>query len=218
MQLISPAPEASTLAGAVERARRDEAEAAHALRVSTRRLDAWLALAGLHTLRDDLRWLRRAAGPIRDLDVVLQRAESRGHVRHAQERRPEEHAALVVALDEARTSALLGAIARMPAVDVGDARTRLPRLVRPTLREPSASDAEGLHALRRAVRRLRYALEWLREDPGPLPAVQEVFGRLSDGLVTAKWAQIAGPLDADVAEDAVASWREARPFLVRLAS
>ncbi|MCK6439971.1 MAG: CHAD domain-containing protein, partial [Planctomycetes bacterium] len=48
-------------------------EAVHTLRVATRRIDAWLQLAGIRVFRDDLRRLRHAAGKVRDIDVARTR-------------------------------------------------------------------------------------------------------------------------------------------------
>src|ERR1043165_1021156 len=54
-----------------------DAEAVHELRVACGRLIVWLDLGGWRILRDDLRWLRRSAATVRDLDVVLHRFAAR---------------------------------------------------------------------------------------------------------------------------------------------
>lgn len=60
----------------------EDAEAVHRMRVATRRLRAAMSLfrdflpAAAHRLRDELRWIARLLGDVRDLDVQLERLDS----------------------------------------------------------------------------------------------------------------------------------------------
>jgi CHAD domain-containing protein len=51
---------------------------------------------------------------------------------------------------------------------------------------------EDFHAVRRAVRKLRYASEWLGRDTSDIRSVQQVFGDLNDRAVEARLLQETG--------------------------
>jgi CHAD domain-containing protein len=175
-------------------------EATHQIRVETRRIDVWLRLAGRRALRDDLRALRRAAGPVRDLDVL-------GHGERAA-----AEDALLAAVRAERTRSLLLALDVLPPLDPDGAAPRLRHLVHHACRLPDAS-ALDLHRIRRAIRRIRYAREWLDQDPGPLPALQEALGAATDALTAAAGDPAGVPRRSlDAARDA---WAAARPALER---
>jgi CHAD domain-containing protein len=183
-------------------------EGPHGLRVACRRLDVWLRLGGWRVLRDDLRWLRTVAGTVRDVDVV----------RHAGERSPEApplherqraHVALVEALGSSRFAGLEMALAGFAPTRARDARRRTSSLVRTALARDPGSAAE-LHELRRRMRRVRYALEWLGEPIGPLPRLQDALGEVSDGLLLGRRVGRAdldlGRTVREAAEDFLRGW------------
>jgi CHAD domain-containing protein len=160
-------------------------EGVHQLRVACARLATWLHLARVHVLRDDLRWLRKQASAVRDLDVLLgadppQEVSMYLHVERERARRELERT-----LDDPRMHAMLAAFALLPAVPRERAREReLDLLRRAEKRGERAMRAnapiEDLHALRRAVRRLRYAREWLGQPVKALKEMQDTLGELND--------------------------------------
>jgi triphosphatase len=142
----------------------DDIEWTHQLRIATRRLRAALALvrrelpeADVATVIDDARWLGRALGPARDLDVLvmttLPRVRALLRRDRAQTAVLDEFAARVAPLrDEARAAAraavaspryaglVLGAGALATALDPARGRTReaRARLAAPVLEHASA--------------------------------------------------------------------------------
>jgi CHAD domain-containing protein len=81
--------------------------------------------------------------------------------------------------------ALRLALGLLPPVDPDRARRVLPRLARRALAlgdelQRAPNDVEGFHALRRSVRNLRYAVEWLDEKTGGFKEFQDVSGRAAD--------------------------------------
>lgn len=164
---------------------RSDPEDVHQLRVATRRLATWLRLAGLHVLRDDLRWLRRVAGAVRDIDVVLDIEGDPTWTRWLRSERRVQHQALMTALASDRTGGLLLALRSLPAVTRDQARARLKRLAGRALEagdelEAAPDEPERFHHLRRKVRTLRYGLEWLDEKTGAFREFQEVSGLAAD--------------------------------------
>jgi CHAD domain-containing protein len=196
-------------------ARPQKAHAVHDARVALRRLAAILLLVRsadqadlVARARDNVRWLRRALGPVRELDVLL------GDVIPAlQEHAPEEPAlAALRAAAERRRAELLGALEtigdepRFRAVAaafaaLGDTAVTPPRAAR-TLRAQYAklrrsaaklakADDEALHRLRIRLRAFRYLGEELAGDlPAgewralrkALVAMQGTLGRYNDVL------------------------------------
>jgi len=167
-------------------------EGVHQVRVAVRRLRVWLRLAGLRVLEDDLAWLVRSAGEVRDLEVLLLNNHlPKGFRRWAASRLKEARAAFVPLLDSPRLAGLLQALANLPPLDEAPAQTRLKRFVRQVERKAEEWQQEGglerLHALRRALRRLRYAREWLGQDSQRIKQLQEVFGRVGDLSFTLRY-------------------------------
>ena len=174
---------------------RSEPEDVHQLRVATRRLAAWLRLAGLHVLRDDLRWLRRVAGAVRDIDVVLEIEGDPTWTRWLRSERRVQHQALMGALATERTAGLLLALRSLPAVPRDEARERLQRLARRALEagddlEAAPDDPERFHHLRRKVRTLRYGLEWLDEKTGAFREFQAVSGLAADRALSLRLLEV----------------------------
>jgi CHAD domain-containing protein len=160
-------------------------EGVHQVRVAVRRLRVWLELAGLRVLEDDLAWLVRGAGKVRDLEVLL------GHPRlprpfqeWAAERLGEARAELVPMLESPRLKGLLRALSALPPLERPAAEARLERFVRRVERRAAEweahDDFERLHALRRALRKLRYAREWLGLDPQAIKELQDALGAVGD--------------------------------------
>jgi triphosphatase len=178
-------------------------EAVHDMRVATRRLRAALHAfeAGVpgrlrSKIGRDLKWLGRALGRVRDLDVLLQNlddcaatlpaARRRGiepYRRHLQTQRAECHRQLLATLDSPRYFDLLTRVedlatgtvrpprsgeAQAPIALVG--RRGIKRAFRRLLDRGSAVGREpaaaDLHALRIRAKRLRYVLEFMRELTG----------------------------------------------------
>jgi CHAD domain-containing protein len=168
----------------------DDPEGVHHVRVAAGRLSVWLELGRRHMLRDDLRWLRRSAGPVRDIDVMLaRRRDGDGGVvelhaeLHAERKSARE--SLLAALASLRFRSLMAALAWAPDLDQELARDTLPKFERRVARASSAlerapDDPVALHRLRRALRRLRYALEWLGSDASALKRFQDDLGDLND--------------------------------------
>jgi CHAD domain-containing protein len=169
----------------------EDPEGVHQVRVAAGRLSVWLELGRRHVLRDDLRWVRRIAGPVRDIDVMLARDARDGYHEAAEWRaalRAERRAAretLLAALASARFRSLLAALAWSPGLGDERARATLPKFERRVARasaalERSPEDPVALHRLRRGLRRMRYALEWLGKDASALKKFQEDLGELND--------------------------------------
>jgi CHAD domain-containing protein len=168
-----------------EAARRGAPEDIHDLRVATRRLSSWLWLGGVSVLRSDLKWLRGVAGAVRDADVVLAMGPEPDWARGLDVERAAHYRALVSAIDSERVPALLLALECMPAVPNARARRALERLAARALGrgrgfERAPEDVEAFHALRRAVRSLRYALEWLDQKTGAFREFQDTSGLAAD--------------------------------------
>ncbi len=182
--------------------RGDDPEAVHQMRVQTRRLRAALGLfAGVvraprRARRPRLRWLGRALGRVRDLDVITVLLEDRhlAHLEGAEAGRLED---LLAALKErrwraqrklrsclasgryARLRRALSELARRPrfgaAADEDAMATRhLARTIGRVASRVSARrgmterlpSAADLHALRITVKRLRYVLDFHAETCG----------------------------------------------------
>jgi CHAD domain-containing protein len=166
-----------------------DAEAVHELRVACGRLIVWLDLGGWRVLRDDLRWVRRSAATVRDLDVVLQRFGSRPWASELAAQRSLGASDLVRVLSNPRVQGLVQAMAVMPSVSEEAARDHLARLRRLTMRAGKQlgrpeKDLAQVHRLRRTVRRLRYALEWIEDAPEELSSLQAELGALNDLVIT----------------------------------
>jgi CHAD domain-containing protein len=192
----------------------------HQARVATRRLRAVLRAASplleeawTKSLRSELAWLGDALGPVRDLDVLLERlreeirelepAERRAAgriLRLLEQERGEARAAMLAAMSGGRYAELLtrleAAAAAPPArdadVSLRDIAAREFRKLRKAVRAlpPDSSDAE-LHAVRIRGKRARYAAELAQGQVGK-PAqrfvrhakrFQDVIGAHQDAVV-----------------------------------
>lgn len=103
-------------------------EGVHQVRVAVRRLRVWLRLAGLRVLEDDLAWLVRAAGEVRDLEVLLQNNRlPKAFRRWAASRLKEARARFEPLLETPRLAGLLQALSNLPPLDTTLAQARLKR-------------------------------------------------------------------------------------------
>ncbi len=174
----------------------EDSRAVHGLRVACARLDVFLRLGRRRALRDDLRWLRRSASNLRDLDVLLE-SSAAGEldaqtVSSLSTERTAARAAFLEVLASERCEALLDALANVPSVSAQRARAPLERLAERVRRRgeqllDAPAEFERHHALRRALRRLRYAREWLGMDCTAIRALQDSLGALNDALVRETW-------------------------------
>jgi len=187
-----------------------DAEELHQLRVATRRLRAFLRAGSelldpewSEPLREELRWLGSALGPVRDLDVLLEHLsgeveslgddapEGRKLLRALERERRTARRTLLAALDSERYFALLDAlegpvatIADEPSLEQIHAAEH--RRLRKAIQAlgPDSPDGE-LHAARIKVKRARYAAE-LVGKPAYVKAakfLQDVLGEHQDAVV-----------------------------------
>jgi CHAD domain-containing protein len=205
-------------------------EELHQARVASRRLRAVLRAASplldetwTDSLRSELAWLGGAFGPVRDLDVMLERlrdelrelepAERRAAGRFPrllEEERGEARAAMLSAMSTPRYAELLtrleaaadAPLARDADVSLSDIASREFRKLKKAVQalEPDPSDDE-LHAVRIRGKRARYAAE-LAEGQVGKPArrfvrdakrFQDVVGEHQDAVVAEE--RLRGLLD-----------------------
>lgn len=158
-----------------------DAEGVHQVRVALRRLRVWLGFKGHAALQEELRWLCGELAQLRDLDVfgAVLTAESLAELR------PGAVDAAAEALESERWLLLREGLGRVRPPRRSRARRSLARLERKLekLRERlPPGDGEALHRLRRALRRVRYAREWLGLDTAELSEEQERLGAMCDLL------------------------------------
>jgi CHAD domain-containing protein len=213
-----------------------DAEAVHQLRVASARLRVWLTLGGLRVLHDDLRWLRRQAAGARDLDVCLALAPPPALAERLRRRLPKARGALIRALDAPRVNGAIEALRLLEPLPRSDAASRVRLIARQVLRRGSRAeqrprDVPALHELRRAVRRLRFALEWLGQRPRAVVALQTALGQVGDHAVALRVLERAPAGDRAAAayrrrlqrelqrraRRARAAWLATRPAVERLA-
>lgn len=216
-------PLVDALEAALAAARRGAREkGVHQLRVVTRRLDTWLRLAGgERRLRAELRWLRRAAGPARDFDVLLREpvfAELRAAAGVREELRARRAAGDVVlqaALADPRVTAIVAALAELSPLPRERATERAHMLLRRLRRtKVGAKDVDGVHLRRRRLRRVRYALRLLDHPEDPLAPLQHVLGRVSDlSLPERVWHGEPLPGLDDALAAAAEAWSATFPVL-----
>jgi CHAD domain-containing protein len=166
-------------------ARAGDPEGVHQLRSAIARLQVWLRLGGWHVLKDDLRWLRRQGARARDLDVHLGRVPPPVVRRHLRAQLIEAHADLAAVLDQPRVQGLLRALLLVPPIPRHRAAHGVARLARAALdrgRHAGAhpDDTRALHGLRRAVRRVRFAIEWQGARRKQLVKLQSALGDVAD--------------------------------------
>lgn len=168
-----------------------DAEGVHQVRVALRRLRVWLGFKGHRGLDAELRWLCGSLAALRDLDVFgeVLTSEAREQLRPAAVEEGLE------ALDSERWLALREGLSAVRAPRKARAKAQLAKLER-RLEELRASLPEGdgaaLHRLRRTLRRVRYAREWLGHDTAELAAEQELLGAMCDLLALQAFAQRQG--------------------------
>jgi len=162
----------------------EDPEGVHQVRVAGRRLRAYLELLGHRILRDDLRFLVRQAGRVRDLEVALGWALPQGVRGQLEAELKEAREALSGLLLSPWMGALLRSLRHLPPLDKGQARKRLKRLQERLearfLELRAEPSLERLHAYRRALRRVRYAKEFLGLPARRERALQEVLGEVND--------------------------------------
>ncbi len=183
-----------SMAAASARATGD-AEAVHELRSATRRLDAWLRLGGRRALRDDLRWLRREAAAVRDLDIALEAEAPALHLDWLRARREVQRLALRASLDGPRWSAIASALPLVPPVEDPTARAQLAGLAARALERTkrfhrAPSDPAKMHDLRRSLRVLRYAQGFLGREPKLFSRLQDALGAVGDAAVRLSWLAV----------------------------
>ncbi|QDU67239.1 CHAD domain-containing protein [Engelhardtia mirabilis] len=211
-------------------------EGVHQLRVAARRIAVWLELAERRTLAGDLHWLRKVAGEVRDLDVLMMQPLPERLGSELAARRDGARRELVDELESTRLTGLLAALENLSALSARSAADGVARLVDVVRRRGEQVDRERkssraqrrrLHALRRALRRLRYAREWLGENDPALKRLQTALGELNDleqlrrrlGLLDDRQQlddfarELAARID-DAHVDALAAWHECRGELV----
>ncbi|MCE9594869.1 MAG: CHAD domain-containing protein [Planctomycetes bacterium] len=171
----------------------EDHEGVHQLRVAAARLEVFLRLAGRRCLRDDLRWLRERASAVRDLDVLGASGVPAPLAAWLADERTVARAGLVEALESSRLRALLEGWRWVPALRRVDAVERREQIARRTTKRArrtfdASASLEAFHDVRRSLRRLRYADEWLGRDVGELKALQETLGLLNDVAVAYRLA------------------------------
>jgi CHAD domain-containing protein len=162
-----------------------EPDAVHRMRVAAGRLSVWLELGARRSLRSDLRRLRRSAAAVRDLDVLGSRDAEAAWLETLRQERAAEAASLKAAASSPRVQALLDALAVVPEPDPVHVRSAIQHMKRRVQRAGDRLEEDGernraLHRLRRRVRRLRYALEWMGADSTDLRELQGHLGTLND--------------------------------------
>lgn len=190
MARINPAATLTRFDEALARARRGEAEGVHDLRVLSRRLLVWLELAEVRMLRDDVKWLLRETSALRDLDVfdALLTTEGREVLR------PPAVARAHRALESTRVRGLTAAFRALGTIRRRRALRALDELERALVKARFKKNDEGLHSLRKLVRRVRYAREWLDLPADDLRHVQNLLGVVCDVLaLQGLWRSVLKP-------------------------
>lgn len=209
-----------------------DAEDLHQMRVAARRARAYLRAAGpvldsdwADELRTELGWLGSALGPVRDLDVLVERMQSevsrlgdhaaaaQGLLRSIERKRRKARAAALSALSEGRYLALLDRLEDphpLSSPDGGTASlgslwwTEFGRTKRRLGKLDEDSRDDELHAARISVKRARYAAELAEHELGVAgERFVEAAKRLQDILGEHQ--------DAVVAEEHVRAWAARRP-------
>ena len=203
-------------------------EGVHQMRVTTRRIRAGLAAfanvlpqKSAARLKDDVRWLTSALGPVRDLDVQLENLHNYRHLlttaqgpalnryqRHLEQRHRKAHRALVCELASDRIATLdahfervLEKASRRASQQRGisiqqAASDQVLPLLESVLKRGRAikksSPAEKLHKLRIELKRLRYQLEYLIDSCGkPARRSHKELSRLQNVLGSYQDAMVA---------------------------
>ena len=208
-------------------------EGVHQLRVAVAHIRVWLELGRWTVLHDDLRWLREQAAPVRDLDVQLGHEMPAAYAEVLRAERDRAHHELLVALRESRFASLVAALEVLPPLRTRRVRKGVARSARRTLatgRKLPRDSHACVHAVRRSVRRVRFALEWLGEPLEDVAGLQDALGEFCDAWVAVRRARRQGngremrehrrALERELREAARAArraWSRARPALEALA-
>ncbi|MDP2274669.1 MAG: CHAD domain-containing protein [Archangium sp.] len=165
-----------------------DAEGVHQVRVAARRLRVWLGFKGHAALEEALRWACGELALLRDLEIFGEAlmAEPLAELKA----RATQQA--VEALESPRWSALRQALEQTRAPKKSRARrasSKLERRLEKRRATLPAGEGDALHALRRSIRRVRYAQEWLGIDASALAAEQERLGALCDLLALRAFAK-----------------------------
>jgi CHAD domain-containing protein len=210
-------------------------EGVHQVRVACARLLVWLELGGGRLLRDDLRRLRDHASRMRDLDVLRAEDPSASLPEAPGSELATARQELLQALEDPRVDRLILALESMPPLPAARARAAVCTLARTALRRGRGrrlrrGRVKALHRLRRAVRRLRFALEWTGAEVPRIVELQDALGAVCDHAVALR--RLEKGADASAAgkrrlvgleralsrgrRHALRVWREARPTLKAL--
>lgn len=168
-----------------------DVEGVHQVRVALRRLRVWLAFKGHDALQEELRWACGELALLRDLDVFGEVLTPEA----LEELRPRAVEGAAEALGSARWLALREQLDAVRAPKKARARRALPKLEAKLfeLRVALPShDGEALHRLRRQLRRVRYARDWLGLGTSELSAEQEWLGAVCDLLALQNFAKRLG--------------------------
>ena len=100
-------------------------------------------------------------------------------------RKRQTHAEFILACDDPRLAALMVGLTAIQPIDGAEARKHVHRLFERVFEcgkelEENGLTIEAMHRLRRALRRLRYGLEFLEKSTAPLKRLQEMLGNLND--------------------------------------
>jgi CHAD domain-containing protein len=185
-------------------------EGVHQVRVAIARVRVWLELGGWSVLHDDLRQVRTVAAAVRDLDVQLALELPPDYVAALTAERALAQRALVSVLDEHRVESVFAALGNLPPVSRRHARRGLRAFARRALRRGGAlawDDYAALHSLRRAVRRVRFALEWLGLPSAPFDKVQQDLGDTCDVWVALRGSPRVARLSAHPAHRRALTWQ-----------
>ncbi len=223
-KVVAPVLARLRLAEATARADSDP-EGAHQIRVATRRLRSGLRVFGggvdaldAKRLGRALRWLGRGMGPLRDIDVQLERLPGLLEkalpkpafeaLRRAQQER--RHDALRQAqsmLDSARYRGLLSSLTAIAAGKHPAAGRSAFKQARKALGkqydrlraaiDKGVDDSEALHPVRLKIKQLRYLLELVAPNAGKsgtrlledFTEAQKRLGEFHDAAVSLEWAQ-----------------------------
>lgn len=191
----------------------DSPEGAHDFRVAIARLRVWLTLGGWHLLDADLKRLRDSAAKLRNFDAQLQEQQPPERLaRRWRRERERERRAFLEQLQEAPTGPIIEVLRELPAVRRKDAKKVVTRLAKKALADgPRAATVKQLHRLRRDLRKLRYAREWLAHDASSLSKAQDAAGTVVD-------AKIALQLSGGDGEQAFRSRKRNELHLARAAA
>ena len=211
-----------------------DAEGVHQMRVAIRRLRALLVLFGpmlpevpTRRFEDELKRLGQVLGAARDWDVFcLETAPAMGAgalLGAAEQARAEAYAALDAEFARPLLTALVLAMAAWAEGGAGldgDLKASAPglfdrveRVAHKRGRHIARRSEEELHALRKALKRLRYGVESLAGLHAEKPvrrylkrcrALQELLGQVNDGAVALALAEQLGAGRPELAEEVVA--------------